>query len=145
MSKLTSYGGQTRFSFCRDWFYPCDVDTALSGVLVFKLFRTKISTGILASPAIVITSDIIVEYRDPHYFAAGKVLSVEAFYPQRVKAPFCAGDIIAVASGTLIPAQIMLLRLQTSPTRGPSFGLFQYKRYRFFGIAGLFHSGYTSR
>lgn len=34
--------------------YPCNVDTALSEVLVFKLFRTATATGTVTTPLIVI-------------------------------------------------------------------------------------------
>ncbi len=50
------------------------MDTALSEVLVFKLFRTETATPTVPSPAIVIIFDII-KHRCPHYFPADKVFS----------------------------------------------------------------------
>jgi len=35
------------------------VDTVLSEILVFKLFRTKTATGTMATPPIVVALDII--------------------------------------------------------------------------------------
>lgn len=48
------------------------MDTALSEVLVFKLFRTETSTGTVATPAIEITLDIS-KHCHPHYFPGGNV------------------------------------------------------------------------
>ena len=48
------------------------MDSALSEILVFKLFRAETATSIVASPAIVITLDII-KYRRPHDLLVDKV------------------------------------------------------------------------
>ncbi|AYH49216.1 hypothetical protein B6N31_16975 [Dickeya fangzhongdai] len=45
--------------------YPRNVDTALSEVLVFKLFRAETATGTVASPPIVIVSAPVLV---PHTF-----------------------------------------------------------------------------
>ncbi len=82
------------------------MDTHLSEGLVFELFRTETAAGTVASPAIVITLDII-KYRGPHYFTTGKVLSVDAFHLPRVEEAFRTGVIIAVASATHATVQIM--------------------------------------
>lgn len=82
------------------------MDTTLSKVLVFKLFRTETATGTVTTPLIVITLDII-KHCCPHYFPAGKVLSVDTFHLQRVKEAFCTGIVITTASGAHIPPQIM--------------------------------------
>ncbi|KLH12583.1 membrane protein, partial [Escherichia coli] len=50
------------------------MDTGLSEVLVFKLFRTEAATPTVPPPPIVITFDII-KHRCPHYFPADKVFS----------------------------------------------------------------------
>ena len=65
------------------------MDTALSEVLVFKLFRSETATLTVPSPAIVITFDII-KHCYPHYFPADKVFSVETFhFPVQVRfSPF---------------------------------------------------------
>lgn len=54
------------------------MDTVLSEVLVFKLFRAETTTGTVAPPAIVITLDII-KHRRPHYFSADKAFTIDAF------------------------------------------------------------------
>lgn len=54
------------------------MDTALSEVLVFKLFRTETATGAVTTPPIVIALDII-KYRRPHYFPTDKIFTVDAF------------------------------------------------------------------
>ncbi|GDH44243.1 hypothetical protein BvCmsKKP061_02531 [Escherichia coli] len=77
-----------------DRLYPRNMDTALSEVLVFKLFRTETTTPTVPSPAIVITFDII-KHRCPHYFP--KVFSVEIFHFQRMKEAFHAGIIVAAS------------------------------------------------
>ncbi|WNT76796.1 hypothetical protein QMY50_00214 (plasmid) [Escherichia coli] len=60
------------------------MDTGLSEVLVFKLFRTEAATPTVPPPPIVITFDII-KYRCPHYFPADKVFSMDTFHFQRMK------------------------------------------------------------
>jgi hypothetical protein len=52
------------------------MDTWLSEVQVFKLFRAKTTTGTVATPTIVIALDII-KHGCSHYFPAGKVLAVD--------------------------------------------------------------------
>lgn len=61
--------------------YPRNVDTTLSEVYVFKLFRTETATGTVTSPAIIITLDIF-KYCRPHYFPVGKALAVNTFHLQ---------------------------------------------------------------
>ncbi len=85
------------------------MDTSLSEVLVFKLFRTETTTPTVPSPAIVITFDII-KHRCPHYFPADKVFSVETFHFQRMKDAFHAGIIVAAALCTHTATQIMPLQ-----------------------------------
>lgn len=63
------------------------MDTILSEVLVFKLFRAETAERTVTTPAIVITLDII-KNRRPHYFPAGKVSYVETFNLQRVEETF---------------------------------------------------------
>ncbi|STG51239.1 Uncharacterised protein [Escherichia coli] len=70
------------------------MDTGLSEVLVFKLFRTEAATPTVPPPPIVITFDII-KYRCPHYFPADKVFSMDTFHFQRMKEAFHAGIIVA--------------------------------------------------
>ena len=52
------------------------MDTVLSEIMVFKLFRAETATGTVTTPAIVITLDII-KHRRPHDFPADKVFPVE--------------------------------------------------------------------
>ena len=54
------------------------MDTVLSEVLVFKLFRTETATGTVTTPAIVIALDII-KYRRPHDLPTDKAFTVDAF------------------------------------------------------------------
>ncbi len=61
--------------------YPCNVDTALSEVLVFKLFRAESATGTVTTPSIVITLDII-KYRRAHYFPTDNAFAVDTFHFQ---------------------------------------------------------------
>ncbi|EOW19869.1 hypothetical protein BEC81_23515, partial [Escherichia coli] len=70
------------------------MDTGLSEVLVFKLFRTEAATPTVPPPPIVITFDII-KHRCPHYFPADKVFSMDTFHFQRMKEAFHAGIIVA--------------------------------------------------
>ncbi|RWR02642.1 membrane protein [[Pantoea] beijingensis] len=74
------------------------MDTVLSEVLVFKLFRAETTAGAVASPAIVITL-YIIKYRRSHYFPAGKTFSVDAFHFQRVEDALRTDIIVAVAPG----------------------------------------------
>lgn len=74
------------------------MDTGLSEVLVFKLFRTEAATPTVPPPPIVITFDII-KHCCPHYFPADKMFFVETFHFQRMKEPFHAGIIVAVSLG----------------------------------------------
>ncbi len=73
------------------------MDTALSEAPVFKLFRTETATGTVTTPAIVIALDII-KHCCPHYFPAGKVLSVDTFHLQRVEEVFRTGIVVTTAS-----------------------------------------------
>ena len=82
------------------------MDTALSEVLDFKLFRTDTATGTVASPPIVITLDII-KHCVSHYFPAGKVLSVDTFHLQRVEEAFDTGVVVTTTSGAHTAPQIM--------------------------------------
>lgn len=72
------------------------MDTALSEVLVIKLFRTKTATPTVPSPTIVITFDII-KHCCSHCFPANKVFSVDTFHVQRMKEAFHAGIIVTAA------------------------------------------------
>lgn len=82
------------------------MDTALSEIMVFKLFRAETATGTVTTPAIVITLDIIKHCR-PHYFLAGKAFSVDILHFQREKEAFNTGIVIAAALCTHAPPQIM--------------------------------------
>lgn len=82
------------------------MDTTLSEVLVFKLFRTEAAAGTVTTPPVVIAFDII-KHRCPHYFPAGKVLSVDTFHFQRVEEAFRAGIVVTTASGAHTAPQIM--------------------------------------
>lgn len=86
--------------------YPRNVDSVLSEILVFKLFRAEAATGAVTSPAIVITLDII-KHRRPHYFPADNAFPVDTFHFQRVKEAFHAGIVITAAFCAHAPAQIM--------------------------------------
>ena len=81
---------------CLNWPYPRSMDTFLSEVMVFKLFRTETATPTVPSPAIVIALDII-KHRCLHYFPTDKVFSVETFHFQWMKEAFHAGIIVAAA------------------------------------------------
>ena len=83
------------------WSYPRNMDTGLSEVLVFKLFRTEAATPTLPPPPIVITFDII-KYRCPHYFPADKVFSMDTFHFQRMKEAFHADYAASVAPDNLL-------------------------------------------
>ena len=85
------------------------MDTTLSEVLVFKLFRTETATGTVTTPPIVITLDII-KHCYPHYFPADKVLSVDTFHLQRVEEAFRAGIVVTTSFGTHATVQIMPLQ-----------------------------------
>lgn len=85
------------------------MDTALSEVLVFKLFRAGTATLAMA----VITLDI-TKHRRPHYFPAGKAFSVDTFHFQRMKEAFHIGIIItatfrAHTSPQIVPFQQSLV------------------------------------
>lgn len=67
------------------------MDTALSEVLVFKLFRAEPTTGTVVTPAIVIALDIIKHHRS-HYFPVGKVLTVGTFYFHHVNGAGLSDD-----------------------------------------------------
>lgn len=86
--------------------YPRNVDTALSEVWVFELFRTYTATGTVATPAIVNTHDII-KHRRPHYFPAGIALAVDAFHFHRVEDAFHTGIVITAAPRAHAATQIM--------------------------------------
>ncbi len=77
------------------------MDTGLSEVLVFKLFRTEAATPTVPPPPIVITFDII-KYRCPHYFPADKVFSMDTFHFQRMKEAFHADYAASVAPDNLL-------------------------------------------
>ena len=79
---------------------------ALSEVLVFKLFRAETATGTVASPAIVVTLDII-KHRRPHYFPTDKAFSMDTFHLQRVEEAFRTGIIIAAPFRAHTAPQIM--------------------------------------
>ena len=85
------------------------MDTALSEILVFKLFRAEPDTGAVSSPAIVATLDIIKHCR-PHDFPAGKALSVDTFHFQRVKEAFHAGIVITATFRAHASTQFMTLQ-----------------------------------
>lgn len=85
------------------------MDTTLSEVLVFKLFRTETATGTVTTPPIVITLDII-KHCCPHYFPAAKAFPVDTFHFQRMKEAFHTGIVITAAFRTHTPAQIMALQ-----------------------------------
>lgn len=82
------------------------MDTTLSEVLVFKLFRTETATGTVTTPPVVIAFDII-KHHCPHYLPAGKVLSVDTFHFQSVEDAFRAGIVVTTASGAHTAPQIM--------------------------------------
>lgn len=82
------------------------MDTALSEVLVFKLFRAESATGTVATPAIVIALDII-KHRCSRYFPAGKVLTVDTFHFQRVEKTFCTGIVVITSLCAHTALQIM--------------------------------------
>ena len=84
------------------------MDTALSEILVFKLFRAESATGAVTSPAIVITLDIIKHLR-PYYFPADKAFPVDTFHFQRVKEAFHAGIVITATFRAHTSTQIMTL------------------------------------
>ena len=56
------------------------MDTALSEVLVFKLFRAETTTGTVTTPTVVIALDII-KHRHPHDFPADKVFAHGCIVP----------------------------------------------------------------
>ena len=72
------------------------MDTRLSEILIFKLFRAEAATGTVTTPAIVITLDII-KHRCPHYFPAAKAFPVDTFHLQRMKEAFHAGCVASAA------------------------------------------------
>lgn len=83
--------------------YPRNVDTALSEVLVFKLFWAEIATDTVVTTPIVIALDI----RCPHYFPTDKAFTVDAFYFQRVEEAFHTSVIVTAALCTHATAQTM--------------------------------------
>ena len=85
------------------------MDTTLSEVLVFKLFRTETATGTVTTPPIVITLDII-KHRHPHDFPADKAFPVDTFHLQRVEEAFRAGIVVTTSFGTHATVQIMPLQ-----------------------------------
>ena len=82
------------------------MDTRLSEILIFKLFRTETTTGTVTTPAIVITLDII-KYRRPHYFPTYKAFTMDAFHLQLMEDAFHAGIIVTTAFRAYTAAQIM--------------------------------------
>lgn len=97
------------------------MDTALSEVLVFKLFRAETATGTVTTPAIVITLHII-EHRRPHDFPADKAFPVDTLHFQRMKEAFCTGIIVTAASCAHAPAQIMAFLRAYSLSRVSTIG-----------------------
>ena len=93
------------------------MDTGLSEVLVFKLFRAETTTPTVQSPAIVITFDII-KHRCPHYFPADKVFSMDTFHFQRMKEAFHAGIIVAVSLGAHPVYYWLYANIRVSPCLG---------------------------
>lgn len=85
------------------------MDTALSEVLVFKLFRTETAIGTVSAPPIVITLDII-KHRRPYDLPADKAFPVDTFHLQRVEEAFRAGIVVTTPFGTHATVQIMLLQ-----------------------------------
>lgn len=81
------------------------MDTTLSEVLVFKLFRTETATGTVTTPPIVITLDII-KHCCPHYFPADKVLYVDTFHLQRMEEAFRTGIVVTTTSGAHTPRRL---------------------------------------
>lgn len=85
------------------------MDTALSEVLVFKLFRTETATGTVTAPAIVIALDIIKHHR-PHDFPADKAFTVDTFHLQRMEEAFRTGIIVTATLCTHAAVQVMPLQ-----------------------------------
>lgn len=85
------------------------MDTALSEVLVFKLFRADTATGTVSAPPIVIALDII-KHRRSHDFPADKAFPVDTFHLQRVEEAFRAGIVVTTPFGTHATVQIMPLQ-----------------------------------
>lgn len=85
------------------------MDTALSEILVFKLFRTETATDTVTTPAIVIALDII-KHCCPHYFPAGKILSLDTFHLQRLEEAFRTGIVVTTAFGAHTAPQIMAFK-----------------------------------
>ena len=85
------------------------MDTALSEVLVFKLFWAETATGTVTTPPIVIALDII-KYRRPHYFSTDKAFSMDTLHFQRMKEAFRARIIVATTFCTHATAQTMPLQ-----------------------------------
>lgn len=82
------------------------MDTRLSEVPVFELFRAETAAGTMTSPAIVIAFNII-KHRDPHYFTTGKALPVDTLYFHRVEEAFCACIVLTAAFCAHAATQIM--------------------------------------
>lgn len=97
------------------------MDTLLSEVLVFELVRAEAATGTVASPAIIITLDII-KHRLPYYFPVAKMFSVDTFHFQRVEEAFHTGIIVATTLSThatlqvVLPEQELIIRRTVLPT-----------------------------
>ncbi len=81
------------------------MDTLLSEILVFKLFRAKATTGTVTTPPIVIALDII-KHGCPHDFPGGKVLPVNVFNLQRVDEAFRAGIVLTTALALILPRRL---------------------------------------
>lgn len=82
------------------------MDTALSEVLVLKLFGAEIATGNVASPPIVVILDIIKHHLS-HHLPAGKVLPMDILHFQRAKEAFHTGGVIIAAFRAHAPVKIM--------------------------------------
>ena len=85
------------------------MDTALSEIFVFKLYRAETVTGTVTTPPVVITLDII-KHRRPHYFPADKAFSVHTLYFQRMKEIFRTRIIVAATFCAHAAVQAMPLQ-----------------------------------
>lgn len=90
--------------------------TALSDILVFKLFRAEAATSAVTTSAIVITLDII-KHRCPHYFPIYKALTVDTFDFQWVEEAFHTSIVITAAFRTHIATQVVSLQFEFELTK----------------------------
>ena len=110
-----------------NWTNPRNMDTGLSEVMVFKLFRSETATPTVPSPAFVIALDII-KHRCPYYCPADKMFSMDRCHFQRMKEAFHAGIIVAAALSAhtatqIIPLQQRLIICWTVPVSTDAFWL----------------------